>query len=916
MKPPSSEMIVLTRATIPFTSKAFTHSYTNLAERLGIYSAKGLIECSHHDIPLVLANLSSSTRILPKGTLVSSLEFCDENEWIVNSSSDSQNEEFNNITNDNYEKHLMQDFSEKDKIEKDLPNDFSNVNINEDQLRELKKCIKRYSEIFSSNPKGPTPTNAIFHEIDTGENKPVNQPPHRASPAQRCSIEKIVEEMRENKVIKPSKSPWASPVVLVSKKDGSTRFCVDYRKINSLTKKDVYPLPRIDDTLNALGNSKFFSSFDLASGYWQIPMNPKDQEKTAFISHTGLFEFLVMPFGLCNGPATFQRFMDIALAGIKWKSCLVYLDDIIVFSPTFEQHLLDLEEVFTRLKNNKLSLKASKCYFCQKSLVYLGHLISEDGIAPDPEKIRAIIEMPTPKDKTELRSFLGMSGYYRKFVFNYAMYAFSLHELTHRDVDFIWNETHEQIFQELKSFLAKHPILRHPDFDHPFIVQTDACDIGIGAVLCQIIDNEERVVQYISRTLQPEERKWCVREKEALAIIWACQQFKPYLSGSKFLVQTDHHSLQWLKEAKSPPRLVRWALNLTEFDFEIKHKKGSSNGNADCLSRLPTPTRLSEQHTIVDELDKFLYSLETEPINLLPTFSKEFLKENQKNDNFIHRIHNILIGKKCSPEYKHLEKVYIVKDDLVYRKQGNNTSFVLPQTLRETVLKAFHNDNLVCHIGRDKMFKLLKVRYFWPGMHDDIHRWVMACIKCRRKKPYPPRCQGNLIPIKCSYPFEIIGMDIVGPFKTTKNGNRYVLTIIDYFTNWVEAVSLKTISAEAVANAIFSLIITRHGCPSKLLTDQGTQFTSSLIGHLCKKFNIKKLQTSAYHPQSNGKVERFHRFLKNALSLISKPDQTNWDEMLECVLFAHRLTTNRTINETPFFFIIWKRRNPSERLNI
>ena len=337
--PPLSETIVLTRSTIPCKSKAISKSYTNLAERLNIYSAKGLIDCSNTDISIVLANLGSTTRVLPKGTLVSCLKFCDESEWHIKSFSEKDDyKELNILHNESGEQ------SESENTNDDLPSglDFSNLNINSEQLVELKAIIIRYRDLFSSNPKGPTPTNAVFHEINTGENKPVNQPPHRSEPAQRSIIEKIVKEMKENKVIKPSKSPWASPIVLVSKKDGSTRFCVDYRKVNAITKKDVYPLPRIDDTLNALGNCKYFSSFDLASGYWQIPMSPQDQEKTAFISHTGLVEFTVMPFGLCNAPATFQRFMDITLAGLKWKSCIVYFDDIIVFSPTFEQHLLDV----------------------------------------------------------------------------------------------------------------------------------------------------------------------------------------------------------------------------------------------------------------------------------------------------------------------------------------------------------------------------------------------------------------------------------------------------------------------------------------------------------------------------------------------------------------------------------------------
>ncbi|UYV66747.1 hypothetical protein LAZ67_4002754 [Cordylochernes scorpioides] len=413
------------------------------------------------------------------------------------------------------------------------------------------ELLENFSEVFG--PIDRTTSRIITkHRINTGDAKPSKKMPYRFSPSERKEIQEDVDRMMEMGVVQPSESPWASPVVLVRKKDGFVRFCVDYRGLNKMTKKDVYPLPRVDDALDCLRGANIYSTIDFKAVYWQIGIDEADREKTAFITPDGLFEFKVMPFGLCKAPATFERMMDNLLKGLRWTICLCYLDDVVIFANNFPDHLRRLEVVLNCFKRAGLKLNPGKCSFGASNIKILGHQVNKDGIRPDDDKIKAVSQFPIPKNLQQLRSFLGLSSNYRRFIKNYVDIARPLNSLLSKGTKFQWNTDQERAFQKLKNALTSKPVLGHFDDDAPTELHTDASGYGIGAVLAQKQGNGDKVIAYASRTLLKSEKNYSTTERECLTIVWAIGKFRPYLFGRPFKVITDHHSLCWLTNPKDP----------------------------------------------------------------------------------------------------------------------------------------------------------------------------------------------------------------------------------------------------------------------------------------------------------------------------------------------------------------------------
>ena len=456
------------------------------------------------------------------------------------------------------------------------------------QKKQIANLLGKYGDIVSKDENDLGRTGIIKHRIYIDNTRPIKQAMHRVPVHMQDEIDRKIDLMLDNDIIQPSASPLASAIVLVKMKDGSRHFCIDYRRLNDVTIKDAYPLPRIDESLDQLAGSKWFSCLDLSAGYWQVEVEPEDRQKTALITRHGLFEFNVMPFGLCNAPATFERLMELVLSGLHWQICLIYLDNIIIFGKTFSEMTKNLDMVLERFAQAGLKLKSQKCQLFKKEVDFLGHVINEQGVHTNPQKIECVKNWPLPKNTRELRSFLGLCSYYRRFIANYSHLAKPLTRLTEKDQKLNWTTECSEAFDRLRHMLVTASILAHPDFTKSFILDTDASNHAIGAVLSQKVGNKEKVIAYASRTLSKCERNYCVTRKELLALVYFVKYFRHYLYAQKFTARTDHASLRWLTNFKNPEgQVARWLEVLSTFSMTIEHSPGRLHGNADGLSRKP-----------------------------------------------------------------------------------------------------------------------------------------------------------------------------------------------------------------------------------------------------------------------------------------------------------------------------------------
>ena len=783
-----------------------------------------------------------------------------------------------------------------------VPIDLSDTDLTDTQQAQLKSLIAEYRDIFALSPEELGRTGLVQHRIDTGDHAPIRQRPYRVSDTQRGIIEEHVTDMLNRGIIQPSVSPWSSPIILVKKKDGTDRFVVDFRRLNSVTRKDSYPLPRIDDALDALNGTKYFSTMDLMSGYWQVEMDPDSREHTAFTTYGGLYEFLVLPFGLTNAPSTYQRLMECVLRNLTYKICLIYLDDILVYSRTFENHLDHLRQVFDRLRHANLKLKPSKCKFACTKVNYLGHIVSPDGIAPDNDKISAVKDFPRPHNVKTVRSFLGLANYYRRFVKDFSKIATPLNQLLRKDHKFVWTDTCERAFNDLKEALTTAPILAFPNFKEPFHLYTDASNEGIGVTLGQLQNGKEVAIAYAGRDLNAAERNYSTTEREALGLIFGIRKFEPYLHGRKFILHTDHHALKWLMTINDPSgKLARWSLLVQQHDFEIRHRPGISHANADALSRRP-------------------YKLPIQTVSAydVPGVQTSRVKELQRRDPDLADLINYLESATLPDKDKLARSLLLTIDDyflsddgLLFhlwtpRKTRHTTTYqqlVIPAALRYEVLTWGHDDPTAGHFGTVKTYEKLRTRYYWRNMFSDIQHWCRSCCDCATRKSPRNRHKAPLIPIPVQDAFERVACDILGPLPTTTRGNKFICVWSDYLTHWAECFAVPSIEAPVIARIFVDEIFTRHGAPRTFLSDRGSNFLSALVKEVCRLLNTRKLNTTAYHPQTDGLVERFNNTLAESISMFVNSEQTDWDLFLPSILFAYRVSPCVSTGESPFFLL-------------
>lgn len=871
--------------------------------------------------------------------------------------------------------------------------------LNNEESESLDKIITEFSDIFYTEGSQLTFTNQTKHSIPTTSDTPINTKTYRFPYVHQQEVKTQIDKMIDQKIIRPSTSPWSSPIWVVPKKlDASGkqkwRVVIDYRKLNDVTIGDSYPLPNITDILDKLGHSVYFTTLDLASGFHQIELDSKDIPKTAFNTPYGHYEFLRMPFGLKNAPATFQRAMDSVLCGLQGERCFVYLDDIVVFASSLQEHEQKLIEVFDRLRKYGLKVQPDKCEFLRKEVGYLGHIISSEGVKPNPEKVQAVKEFPIPKSCKDIKSFLGLAGYYRRFIPNFSKITKPLTSLLKKDVPFVWGLEQQQALDRCKDLLTSFPILQYPDFSKEFVLTTDASIHAIGAILSQGEIGKDLPIAYASRTLNKAESNYSTIERELLAIVWAVKHFRPYLFGRKFKIVTDHKPLTWLFSIKDPgSRLLRWRLKIEEYEYEIVYKAGKNNTNADALSRPPImnsnvidltsdspnqtsnmddPLQINYEHYLTQ--DRYIDSprIKLSPDRLLDSRHKDVFipiscqlsdsnnicnealhlcSQTQPFENKPKTLYDVELlnsneGQNiyfcctrpthfdpwdsesyfksllCCLQHNEIKTLYVpdLRYDNTCKLQGNEqlqiTAYLADAyecdivicenrvqypTLDEipNILKMCHDEPLSGHRGILETTRKIRNAYFWKNMSNDIKNYIDSCLTCQRNKIQRKNFQAPMvITSQSSEPFERVSMDLVSYSDISENNNKYVLTLQDDLTRYVQAYPIPDKEAATVATKLLHFC-QHYGVPKRFHSDQGSEFMNNVIKQLMKFFGSNHTFNTAYHPQTNGALERFHATLRDHIRMYHNRNLRNWDQIIPFAIMCHNTSINQSTGYTP-----------------
>lgn len=767
-------------------------------------------------------------------------------------------------------------YNETDLNEISLP---SNSHILPDiQKKELFEIINTFP---SFKTKGLGKTDLLSHDIDTGDAKPICQRHWPYSPAMQKIINDEIDRMLSLDVIEESVSPWSSPLVLVQK-PGKNRVCLDARKVNAVTKKMAYPLPHVDGLLSRLANTRFISSIDLKDAFWQIPLEINSREKTAFVvPGRGLYQFKVMPFGLCNAAQRLCQLMDKVIPHQHRDDIFVYLDDLLVVSSDFEKHLHLLKLVAENLTEANLTINVEKSKFCLKETKYLGYRIGNGALKPDHEKILAITQFPLPNTIRKVRSFLGMCGWYRRFLKDFASIAAPLSDCLKTPSKFKLTDEAVKAFENLKVLLTTAPLLVHADFSKPFIINCDASTTGIGGVLSQLDENNiERPIYYFSQKLSPRQRVYSITELECLAAVASVKKFRAFVEGQPFKIVTDHASLKWLMQQRDlSGRLARWSLKLQAFDFEIEHRRGVENIVPDALSR-----------AFVESIDPGI------PIDLE---SQEF-KSTEYED----------LKKTIEDNITQLPDLKL-QDGLIYKRtkfsnrdEEENVcawKLWLPKGLTQQAIKNAHDAPETCHGGSAKTIKRLQEWYYWPNLAIEVKEYIKQCDVCAtanvpNKQMRPAMGQ----PFEVGRSFQNIYIDFLGEYPMTKNGNKYIFICIDQLTKFVFLKPMKKSTAYNVCKFFEEEFMPTFGVPEMVFSDNARQFLSKEFQKLMSDYGIRHLKPPYYHAQANAS-ERMNREVIKSIRVFANENHVTWDVMLHKISIALRSGYHQSIGTSPYY---------------
>jgi RNase H-like domain found in reverse transcriptase/Reverse transcriptase (RNA-dependent DNA polymerase)/Integrase zinc binding domain/Integrase core domain len=805
--------------------------------------------------------------------------------------------------------------------------DVSNLGNGEGQA--AREIIRDFSDIFHLNGDSLTFTPTIQHHIRLSNPEPIHVRQYRTPYRLQGEVARQVDELLQDGLVQPSRSPYNFPLLIVSKKAGADgdkryRLCVDFRKLNEATISDLYPLPHISEILDKIGSAKYFSTYDLKAGFHQIEVAPECRHLLAFQGANTHLEYRRMPFGLKNAPATMQRLMNEVLSGIKGGAtpqpnlkAFVFMDDIVQYADSLEEMAGITRKLFALLRSHRLKIQPEKCQLFRKEVTFLGHVVKCGSIEPCVDKIQAILNFPKLQRVKDVQSFLGLANYYRRFIQKFAEHAEPLINLTRKNVEFIWDEQCEKSFQHLKQALTHSPVMSSFDPQRPIVITTDASAYALGAQLSQVdSEGNEKPVAYASRRLIPAERNYSTFERELLAVLWALEHFHVYALLNPVIIYTDHKPLVALKtkQIQGSDRLVRWRLRLEVYDYSIQYRPGKENLCADALSRLVEERK--------DKVYQFLFEDGPRPEEDFVRTESLYTLHHQVTANS--RTGTWKKSTSCCPAPGNLNAVTRAQaaqisvtnpedapQDLEPPQPLRSSrpadppdpEFVLDPDRQKEIIKEFHDSPLGGHQGVKRTWNRIRPLFKWPRMHASIEEYISTCPSCQRNKTLRHTKMPMVIVSTATRPFEKVYLDIVGgkgSLPTTTSGNKYILTFQDDLSKFSEAIPIASQDAPTVARAFVDGIVLRHGMPKSLLTDQGANFMSNLFKNTCKLLKIKKLNTTPYHPQTNGALERSHKGLAEYLRSFVNSDQNNWDEWVGYAIFTYNTTPHSTTGYSPF----------------